>query len=75
MTGEEYRRFMVKALSIGLDIAIFAVVGYLVGRLYDLEVYGTLVGALLGTLVMYIHFIIVLRRMRRAMKKVKRSSV
>lgn len=71
MTGKEYRKFMVKALTIGLDIIIFAIIGYLIGRLYDLEVYGTLVGTLLGTLVMYIHLII---SMRGVLKKSAPSS-
>ena len=74
MIDGTYDKFPMEALLIGLDVAVFAVIGYLIGHIYDSEVYGTLIGAILGTLIMYIHFIIVLGRIKKTTSRVKPSS-
>jgi cell shape-determining protein MreD len=60
---------MFKASLIGLDVAVFAVLGYIVGRFYEAEVYGTLIGALIGTAIMYIHYMWFMKKVEKACRK------
>ena len=57
-----YRKILLKTLLIGFDIAIFAAIGYIIGRFYEMEVYGVLIGALIGTAVMYLHYLWFMKR-------------
>ncbi|RLE88767.1 MAG: hypothetical protein DRJ49_04515 [Thermoprotei archaeon] len=64
---------MFKTLGIGLDIVIFAIIGYLIGKEYGNEILGMMIGAIVGTIFMWIHLFIVLRRLGREMRYKKRS--
>ncbi len=56
---------IVKFLIIGLDVVVFAVIGYLIGRHYGMEVYGTIFGAVLGIVCMHIHLFLALKRVEK----------
>jgi O-antigen/teichoic acid export membrane protein len=60
---------MFKALLIGLDVVAFAILGYIVGRFYGMEVYGTLIGALIGTAIMYVHYIWFMKKIEKTCRK------
>jgi len=56
---------IVKFLIIGLDVVVFAAIGYLIGRHYGMEVYGTIFGTVLGIVCMHIHLFLALKRIGR----------
>lgn len=62
LRSSSYKKILLRALLIGLDVGIFAVLGYIIGRFYKMEVYGVLIGAVIGTVVMYLHYLWFMKR-------------
>jgi len=62
-----YRSF--RLLGIGLDVVIFAVLGYFVGEYYGNVVYGVMVGAILGTFLMWFHLFYATGLLKREKKE------
>ncbi|MEM2108882.1 MAG: hypothetical protein QW327_00090 [Candidatus Odinarchaeota archaeon] len=65
---------MFKYLGIGFDIVIFAIVGWIVAKSLGWnEVLGIGVGAIVGTLIMYIHLFWTVKRLSQTKEKGDKS--
>ncbi|MEM1574546.1 MAG: hypothetical protein QXF09_02885 [Nitrososphaerota archaeon] len=51
-----------KYLLIGLDIVIFAIIGYVLGQYFNKELIGLMIGTILGTIIMWFHLFYIIYR-------------
>jgi len=57
-----------KFIGIGLDIVVFALIGYLIGKEYGNEIAGAIIGTVVGAIFMWIYLFIVVRRLGREIR-------
>jgi len=65
---ERYWGFF-KFTSLGLEILFMAIVGYFIGKQFDMEVEGAALGAILGTVLMWYYIYVYSRRIEKAFKR------
>jgi uncharacterized membrane protein (UPF0136 family) len=57
-----------KYLLIGLDIVIFAIIGYIIGYFFNKELVGLMIGTILGTIIMWIHLFYIIHKISKRYK-------
>lgn len=57
-----------KYLLIGLDIVIFAIIGYILGQYFNKELIGLMIGTIFGTIIMWIHLFYIIHRISKKLK-------
>ena len=54
-----------KAIGSGCDIIAFSLVGYIIGDVYGMSYWGAAVGTIVGTVFMWVHLLLLSRRIER----------